>query len=193
MSEEKQTAEQVEAAEQEEVTEQAEQAASQEQHEETAGQEEALQHQIDELQGLLDEKENKLLRVQADFENYKRRSRLEMEAAQKYRSQNVVTEILPALDNFERALQVEAESEQTKSLLQGMEMVRRQLMDALEKKALKPSKLSVRNLIRTFTKPSCRWKMKTSAAILLSKNCKRLQTEGSRHPSFNGKSESITT
>ena len=118
MSEEKQTAEQVEAAEQEEVTEQAEQAASQEQHEETAGQEEALQHQIDELQGLLDEKENKLLRVQADFENYKRRSRL------------------PALDNFERALQVEAESEQTKSLLQGMEMVRRQLMDALEKEGV---------------------------------------------------------
>ncbi|MDF4192715.1 MULTISPECIES: nucleotide exchange factor GrpE [Bacillus] len=136
MSEEKQTAEQVEAAEQEEVTEQAEQAASQEQHEETAGQEETLQHQIDELQGLLDEKENKLLRVQADFENYKRRSRLEMEAAQKYRSQNVVTEILPALDNFERALQVEAESEQTKSLLQGMEMVRRQLMDALEKEGV---------------------------------------------------------
>ncbi len=136
MSEEKQTAEQVEAAEQEEVTEQAEQAASQEQHEETAGQEEALQHQIDELQGLIDEKENKLLRVQADFENYKRRSRLEMEAAQKYRSQNVVTEILPALDNFERALQVEAESEQTKSLLQGMEMVRRQLMDALEKEGV---------------------------------------------------------
>ncbi|WP_424162798.1 nucleotide exchange factor GrpE [Bacillus amyloliquefaciens] len=136
MSEEKQTAEQVEAAEQEEMTEQAEQAASEEQHEETDGQEEDLQHQIDELQGLLDEKENKLLRVQADFENYKRRSRLEMEAAQKYRSQNVVTEILPALDNFERALQVEAESEQTKSLLQGMEMVRRQLMDALEKEGV---------------------------------------------------------
>ncbi|QOQ53859.1 nucleotide exchange factor GrpE [Bacillus amyloliquefaciens] len=136
MSEEKQTAEQVEAAEQEEMTEQAEQAASEEQHEENAGQEEDLQHQIDELQGLLDEKENKLLRVQADFENYKRRSRLEMEAAQKYRSQNVVTEILPALDNFERALQVEAESEQTKSLLQGMEMVRRQLMDALEKEGV---------------------------------------------------------
>lgn len=136
MSEEKQTAEQAEAAEQEEMTEQAEQAASEEQHEETDGQVEDLQHQIDELQGLLDEKENKLLRVQADFENYKRRCRLEMEAAQKYRSQNVVTEILPALDNFERALQVEAESEQTKSLLQGMEMVRRQLMDALEKEGV---------------------------------------------------------
>ena len=102
MSEEKQTAEQVEAAEQEEMTEQA---ASEEQHEETAGQEEDLQHQIDELQGLLDEKENKLLRVQADFENYKRRSRLEMEAAQKYRSQNVVTEILPALDKLKASRQ----------------------------------------------------------------------------------------
>ncbi|MBY8912907.1 nucleotide exchange factor GrpE [Bacillus sp. YC2] len=133
MSEEKQTAEQVETEEQEEM---AEQAASEEQHDETAAEDEVLQQQIDELQGLLDEKENKLLRVQADFENYKRRNRLEMEAAQKYRSQNIVTEILPALDNFERALQVDAESEQTKSLLQGMEMVRRQLMEALKKEGV---------------------------------------------------------
>ncbi len=58
------------------------------------------------------------MRVQADFENYKRRSRLEMEASQKYRSQNIVTDLLPALDSFERALQVETDNEQTKSLLQ---------------------------------------------------------------------------
>lgn len=82
-----------------------------------------------------------MIQFEADFENYKRRSRLEMEASQKYRSQNIVTDLLPALDSFERALQVEADNEQTKSLLQGMEMVHRQLVEALKKKASKPSKL----------------------------------------------------
>ncbi|MGG1080814.1 nucleotide exchange factor GrpE, partial [Bacillus subtilis] len=102
MSEEKQTVEQNETEEQEIIEEQA---AADEQQEET-NESELLQNQINELQGLLEEKENKLLRVQADFENYKRRSRLEMEASQKYRSQNIVTDLLPALDSFERALQV---------------------------------------------------------------------------------------
>nr|WGD68780.1 nucleotide exchange factor GrpE [Bacillus subtilis] len=62
--------------------------------------------------------------------------RLEMEASQKYRSQNIVTDLLPALDSFERALQVEADNEQTKSLLQGMEMVHRQLVEALKKEGV---------------------------------------------------------
>ncbi|ASB94114.1 nucleotide exchange factor GrpE [Bacillus subtilis] len=132
MSEEKQTVDQNETEEQEIIEEQA---AADEQQEET-NESELLQNQINELQGLLEEKENKLLRVQADFENYKRRSRLEMEASQKYRSQNIVTDLLPALDSFERALQVEADNEQTKSLLQGMEMVHRQLVEALKKEGV---------------------------------------------------------
>lgn len=68
MSEEKQTVEQNETEEQEIIEEQA----ADEQQEET-NESELLQNQINELQGLLEEKENKLLRVQADFENYKRR------------------------------------------------------------------------------------------------------------------------
>lgn len=43
---------------------------------------------------------------------------------------------IPALDSFERALQVEADNEQTKSLLQGMEMVHRQLVEALKKEGV---------------------------------------------------------
>ena len=43
---------------------------------------------------------------------------------------------MPALDNFERAMQVEATDEQTKSLLQGMEMVHRQLLEALTKEGV---------------------------------------------------------
>ncbi|WP_156505840.1 nucleotide exchange factor GrpE [Bacillus sp. SJS] len=84
------------------------------------------------LESQVEESESKLLRVQADFENYKRRARMDAESAQKYRAQNLISEILPALDNFDRALKVEASDEQTKSILQGMEMVHRQLVQALK-------------------------------------------------------------
>ena len=47
-----------------------------------------------------------MLRLQADFENYKRRVQMDKQAAEKYRAQSLVSDILPALDNFERAMQV---------------------------------------------------------------------------------------
>ncbi|WP_396334568.1 nucleotide exchange factor GrpE [Alkalihalobacillus sp. MEB130] len=75
---------------------------------------------------------NRLLRVQADYDNFRRRSREEKEAAAKYRSQNVIEALLPVIDNFERALLVKPEGEEAKSLLQGMEMVYRQFQDTLK-------------------------------------------------------------
>lgn len=87
---------------------------------------------VAELEAKLDETENKMLRLQADYENFKRRSRLDQEAAQKYRSQSLVTDIIPALDNFERALQIEAVDEKSKSILQGMEMIYNQLIQAIQ-------------------------------------------------------------
>lgn len=95
---------------------------------------------IDELQAKLDETENKMLRAQADFDNFRRRVRLDQEAAQKYRAQSIVSDILPALDNFERALQIEANNEQTKSLLQGMNMVYNQLVQALQNEGVETIK-----------------------------------------------------
>lgn len=95
-----------------------------------------LQKEVDELQAKLTETEGRTLRLQADFENYKRRVQLDKQAAEKYRSQSLVSDILPALDNFERAMQVEASDEQMKSLLQGMEMVYRQLLEALTKEGV---------------------------------------------------------
>ncbi|MGM0874325.1 MAG: nucleotide exchange factor GrpE [Bacillota bacterium] len=94
--------------------------------------------EIAQLQAKLDETENKMLRAQADFDNFRRRSRLDQEAAQKYRAQSLVSEIIPALDNFERALQIEADNDQTKSLLQGMNMVYNQLVQALQNEGVEP-------------------------------------------------------
>lgn len=93
-------------------------------------------NKVKELEAALDEKENKLLRLQADFDNYRRRVKLDQEAAEKYRAQNLVSDILPSLDNFERALKVEANDEQTKSLLQGMDMVYRGLVEAIKKEGV---------------------------------------------------------
>jgi molecular chaperone GrpE len=94
------------------------------------------QEKIQELEAKLEEAENRILRLQADFENFRRRTRLDREAAEKYRAQSLVTDILPVLDNFERALKVEANDEKSKSILQGMEMIYRQLLDALKKEGV---------------------------------------------------------
>ncbi|RGO22405.1 nucleotide exchange factor GrpE [Bacillus cereus] len=95
-----------------------------------------LQEKVDELQAKLTETEGRMLRLQADFENYKRRVQMDKQAAEKYRAQSLVSDILPALDNFERAMQVEATDEQMKSLLQGMEMVYRQLLEVMTKEGV---------------------------------------------------------
>ncbi|WP_285858374.1 nucleotide exchange factor GrpE [Neobacillus niacini] len=99
---------------------------------------EELQKEIQLLQGKLEEAENKYLRLHADFDNFRRRTRLDQEAAEKYRAQKLVTDLLPVLDNFERALVMEADNEQTKALLQGVEMVYRSLLEALKKEGVEP-------------------------------------------------------
>ncbi|WP_134163594.1 nucleotide exchange factor GrpE [Evansella clarkii] len=89
-----------------------------------------------ELEEKLEESNNRLLRLHADYENFRRRTRQEKEADAKYRSQRLAEELLPAIDNFERALKTEIESEEAKNLMAGVEMVYRQLKDALKKEGI---------------------------------------------------------
>ncbi|WP_316571969.1 nucleotide exchange factor GrpE [Neobacillus sp. YIM B06451] len=91
-----------------------------------------------ELEKKLEEAENRYFRLQADFDNYRRRVKIDTEAAEKYRAQSLISDILPTLDNFERALGVEVEGEHAASLKQGMELVYRGLLDALKKEGLEP-------------------------------------------------------
>jgi molecular chaperone GrpE len=77
--------------------------------------------EIQNLTSKLEEADNRYLRLQ-----------------EKYKAQKLVTELLPALDNFERALQIEADNEQSRTLLQGMEMVYRSLVEALKKEGVEP-------------------------------------------------------
>lgn len=91
------------------------------------------------LQQEKDETYNRLVRLQAEFDNYKRRTLKEREADRKYKSQDLITELLPAIDNFERALQVEV-TEENKSIIDGIMMVYRQLQEALTSQGVEPIK-----------------------------------------------------
>ncbi|MDY7046340.1 nucleotide exchange factor GrpE [Virgibacillus sp. M23] len=88
------------------------------------------QSELDTLQKEKDEIYQRMLRVQAEFNNFKKRTLKERDAERKYKSQDLIQELLPALDNFERALQVE-KTEATSSLIDGITMVYNQLKDAL--------------------------------------------------------------
>lgn len=82
----------------------------------------------------LAEKENRYLRLQADFENFRRRTRQEKEELAAVVTQNLLKNLLPFLDNFERALA--AENSDAESLRAGVEMMYKQLVEALKKEGL---------------------------------------------------------
>ena len=92
---------------------------------------EMLKEELERIKKERDETADKLLRVQAEFENFKKRTQRERIAERTYKSQDLVNELLPALDNFVRALAVEP-TEETKSILEGITMVYNQLNDALK-------------------------------------------------------------
>lgn len=82
------------------------------------------------------------LRVQADFQNYKKRVEKEKQAIYKYASQDLINKLLPVLDNFELALQsVDDETAQDMdSFSQGIKMILKQLKGILEEEGVKEIK-----------------------------------------------------
>lgn len=118
----------------EEVFEEAEATPSNEEN--TAEELKAANEKIAVLEAKLEEESNRYLRLQADFDNSRRRARLDMETAQTYRAQSLVMDLLPNIDNLERALKIEAVDEQTQSLYTGVEMVYRGILEALKKEGV---------------------------------------------------------
>jgi molecular chaperone GrpE len=76
--------------------------------------------------------EDKFLRSQAEIQNMNNRHKKEVAGMLKYDGQKLATEILPVLDNLERALNVEATDDSSKQLKKGIEMVQQHMVKALE-------------------------------------------------------------
>ena len=93
---------------------------------ETSGVEAEMQKLRAERDSLLD----RLARSQAEFENARRRAGREQQEFRDYATVDAIRSLLPALDSFERALQVKAEAGDFRS---GVELIYKQLQDALSK------------------------------------------------------------
>ena len=77
------------------------------------------------------------VRLAAEFDNYKKRTGREFTALVKNAGESLITELLPIMDNMERALQAPQTSEETRSFAQGFEMIRQQFLERLEKAGMK--------------------------------------------------------
>jgi molecular chaperone GrpE len=97
----------------------------------------AMMLALDEKNSQLDEVGNQLLRLQADFDNFRRRTRQEKEELSQVVTSGIVTQLLPVLDNFERALTT-APGQDAGQLLAGLELVSRQFTQILERFGIKP-------------------------------------------------------
>lgn len=87
---------------------------------------------IEQLQKEKDDYKSRMLRIQADYDNFRRRTKDEKATEAKFKAQSLAERLLPALDNFERALNVDVEGSEAQSLLEGMDMVYRQVKEAFE-------------------------------------------------------------
>jgi molecular chaperone GrpE len=91
-----------------------------------------LEKELQETRAKLEETEDRFLRLQAELQNIQKRNKRERETATRYRSQDLAKQLLPALDNLERALAIEVEDEAGKNLKKGIEMVVESLNQALK-------------------------------------------------------------
>ena len=109
---------------------------------ETASEEttEEVVEEVDELTAL--QKENATLketqlRLQAEFQNYKRRTEKEKSEIYKYANEKIVVELLAVMDNLDRALDsISHNADDHQNVLNGVEMIKKSFEDLLEKEGV---------------------------------------------------------
>ncbi len=90
------------------------------------------EHQKDEKDVKIEELQNRLMRLQADFENFRRRNAAEREQLSTFVTAEVVGKFLKVLDNFERAEQSVKTTSDMSSIVAGMEKIKRQFEQAFK-------------------------------------------------------------
>jgi molecular chaperone GrpE len=76
------------------------------------------------------------LRTAADFDNFRKRSRKEMEDARRNGREDLLRAVLPVFDNLERAIQSAQRSSDVKAMADGLSMVQRQFVEALGREGI---------------------------------------------------------
>jgi molecular chaperone GrpE len=99
---------------------------------------ETLEKELTEANLAKDEMYNRMLRIQADFDNFRRRSRQELEQLSLYGGEELLKKILPVLDSLERAVLAFGDPAQTVGWQEGVQLTLRQFQTILETEGLAP-------------------------------------------------------
>ena len=132
-----------EAAEAKAAEQETAEAAEAEKAEDAKNAEEAAEPEVDPKDAKIEELQNRLLRLQADFENFRRRTNIEKEQLSTFVTANVVGKFLKVLDNFERAEASVEKGDNVDAVVDGMKKIRRQFEDAF--KDLKVEEIEAQN------------------------------------------------
>ena len=92
----------------------------------------------DELQRERDEYRDLLLRKTAEFDNYRKRIDRERQSTAEAAAADLLGDLLPLVDDLERALGVEANAAGADAYRRGVELIHRQLLDTLRKRGVRP-------------------------------------------------------
>ncbi|HYE81190.1 MAG TPA: nucleotide exchange factor GrpE [Clostridia bacterium] len=98
---------------------------------------EDLEKELLELRKQSEDNYNRLLRMQADFDNYKKRVAKEREDMYCNALETIVQQLLPVVDNIERAVDAFKKDELDEKYISGVEMVCKQLIEVLGKNGVK--------------------------------------------------------
>ncbi len=98
---------------------------------------EELQRLLAEKEEELAQKHDRLLRAQADYENYKKRMAREKQDLLKFGNERLMKDLLPVLDNFERSLMHARNAQSTSGIVDGIELIHKELLNTLTKFGLR--------------------------------------------------------
>lgn len=101
---------------------------------------ESLKEELAQSRAKNEETIDLLQRVKADYDNYRRRAASEKEEAKKYALYDFMSELIPVIDNLERALQASKGENVPQSHIDGLQMIYNQLIQLMEKQGVLPIK-----------------------------------------------------
>jgi len=87
----------------------------------------------DDLRRQLDEKQDQYLRALAEMDNMRRRAQRDREEQSRYANETLLRDLVPILDNFDRALDAARAAGAAAAVVDGVELTRRELLKALER------------------------------------------------------------
>lgn len=97
-----------------------------------------LEAALAKAQAQIEEQQDSVLRAKAESENARRRAQGEIDKARKFALEKFASELLPVIDNLERAMQsVNADDEAIRPLLEGIELTHKSFVNTVEKNGLK--------------------------------------------------------